>query len=114
MRIETTVPAGRYMICDVDSLPEFAGKSAVNFTVPSGVFYSEDYRDDVLEVMVGDYDTYGTFGRIGLIPESVARDAGYDTEDCEVVLESESVCYFDLTDGSFAFGDVVFNPCYEV
>lgn len=110
MKLETTVPAGRYMLCDVDSLPEMAGKSVVNYTVPSGVFYDEDYG---VEVMVGDYDTEGTFGRIGLIPADVALEIGYDIEDCEVEFDSPKVCYFDLSNGSFAFGDLVFTPCYS-
>ena len=105
------VPAGRYMLCDVDSLFEFAGKSVVNFTIPSGVYYSSCAAE--LEVYVGDFDTEGSFGRMGLIPAADALEFGYDLDDMNVEFAEPAVCYFELDNGSFAFGSVLFEPCYE-
>ena len=115
MKIETLVPAGRFMLCDVDSVPEFRGLSVVNFTVPAGVYYSVD--ESGREVFVGDYETYSAWGRVGLIPENVAFDAGYSDDDLSddyygLTFDEPTVCYFDLENGSFAFGSVVFEPSY--
>ena len=113
--MKSIVRPGRYMLVDVDSLPEFTDTSVVNFVVSSGVYYSECGH----EVFVGDYDSMGTsFGRIGLIPEAVALAAGYTDDDLAddvygVTFTEPAECYFNLADGSFGFGSIRFEPCYE-
>lgn len=116
MKIEILVPAGRFMLCDVDSVSEFRGRSVVNFLVPAGVYYSTD--ESSREVFVGDYDSAGAFGRVGLIPESVALESGYSDDDLSddyygLTFDEPTVCWFELDDGSFGFGSVVFEPDYS-
>ena len=113
MKIETLIPAGRFMLCDVDSVESFRGASVVNFTVPAGVYYSDD--ESCREVYVGDFDSDVAWGRVGLIPADVALAAGYCDDDLAddcygLTFDEPTVCYFDLENGSFAFGSVVFAP----
>ena len=111
MKVSSIARPGRYMLVDVDSIPEFVGNSVVNFTIPSGVYYSS--CADEREVYVGDFNSENTFGRIGLIPEAVALDAGYGADDIDVEFTADAECYFELDNGSFAFGSILFEPCYE-
>jgi hypothetical protein len=98
------IPAGSYLLCDVDSIREFCGVELIAFTVPSGVYYSSD--DTCTEVYVGDYDDETAVGRVGLIPGSVAVDVGYDADDL-ITFGAGAVACADET--GFSFGSLVFE-----